>query len=127
MKANPTYSPTPMQRNRVAILLLTAALVLVFGWFGIEKFTTPINWIGWIPLWMEGLLGMPRETWLMIIGATEILFAILLLVPIRNVKRAGAIFIALQLLSILPIVGFNEIGVRDFAILLSAVALAILL
>lgn len=116
-----------MQRIRLATWILSAGLFVVFGWFGIDKFLMPNDWIGWIPAWMDGLLGMPNTTWLMIIGAAEILFAIALLIPIRNVRRAGAILIAIQILGILPIVGFNDIGMRDFAMMMSAIALAVLL
>lgn len=116
-----------MQRIRAAIWILSLGLAVVFGWFGIDKFLTPAAWLGWIPSWMDGLLGMPAATWLRIIAASEILFAIMLLVPVRNVRRAGAVLIAVQLLGILPIAGFNDVGLRDFAMMMSAVALAILL
>lgn len=116
-----------MQRIRLATWILSVGLAAVFGWFGIDKFLTPAVWIGWIPAWMDGLFGMPVDVWLKIIGVGEIVVAILLLVPVRNVRRAGAILVALQLLAILPIAGFNDIGLRDFAMMLSAIALAILL
>lgn len=116
-----------MQRVRLATWILTIGLAVVFAWFGIDKFLTPAAWLGWIPGWMDGLFWTSRETWLSIIGASEIFFAILLLIPVRNVRRAGAVLIAIQLLGILPIAGFNDIGLRDFAMMMSAVALAVLL
>ncbi len=116
-----------MQRFRLATWILTIGLVAVFAWFGIDKFITPAAWLGWMPAWMDGLAGMPVETWLKVVGALEILFAILLLIPIRNIRRTGAVLIALQLLSILPIAGFNDVGLRDFAMMMSAIALAVLL
>ncbi len=116
-----------MQRVRAATWILSIGLAAVFAWFGIDKFLNPIAWLGWIPTWMDGLFGMPTTTWLMVIGASEILFAILLLIPVRNVRRAGAILMAIQLLSIMPIVGINEVGLRDFAMMMSAIALTIML
>lgn len=116
-----------MQRISFATWILTIGLVAVFAWFGVDKFLHPVAWLGWIPTWMDGLLGMPKTTWLMIIGASEILFAILLLIPVRNVRRAGATLMAMQLLAILPIAGLNEVSLRDFAMMMSAIALAILL
>ena len=116
-----------MQRIRLATWILSVGLAVVFAWFGIDKFLTPAAWLGWIPTWMDGLLGMPVDVWLKIIGVSEILFAVMLLVPVRNVRRAGAVLIAVQLLGILPIAGFNDVGLRDFAMMMSAIALAVLL
>ncbi len=116
-----------MQRNDLAIGLLTTALVLVFGYFGIDKFVHPLLWIGWLPTWMDGLLNIPRETWLTIIGCIEIFSALLLLIPNRTIRRTGVGLIVLQLIGILSQVGINDIGVRDAAILLSALSLAALL
>ncbi len=116
-----------MQRIRLASWIIALGLAAVFLWFGIDKFMTPAAWLGWMPAWMNGLFGMPIESWLKIVGASEILFGIMILIPVRNVRRAGAVLIALQLLAILPIAGFNDIGLRDFAMMMSAIGLAVML
>lgn len=116
-----------MQRIRLGTWILAIGLATVFAWFGIDKFLNPVVWLGWIPAWMDGLFAIPATTWLMIIGASEILFAIMLLIPVRNVRRAGAVLMAVQLLGILSIAGLNDVGLRDFTMMISAVALAILL
>lgn len=116
-----------MQRQSTAKFLLLAALAFVFGYFGIDKFVSPEIWIGWIPLWMDGLLGMSLDTWLSMIGALEVLFALLLVIPIRLVQRTGAVLIALHLLGILTQVGWNDIAVRDIGLLLADLALLFLL
>lgn len=112
-----------MQRQTTAKLLLTAAFVFVLGYFGIDKFTHPLNWIGWIPNWMEGLLSLPKATWLQIVGTFEVLLALLLLMPIRAVRQTGAILIALHIVAILTQVGWNDIAIRDIGLLLSIIAL----
>lgn len=116
-----------MQRQSLGIYTLIAGLVFVFAYFGIDKLVHPELWIGWIPMWMENLMGMPRETWLTVIGITEILLAVLLLIPKRIVRQTGAILIALHLVAILTQVGWNDIGVRDIGLLLSSIALFFLL
>ena len=116
-----------MQRNLIAQFLLTAALVLVFGYFGIDKFVHPELWLGWIPLWMDNVLGLPREMWLKVIGASEAFFALLLLIPLRRVRMTGAILIALHLVAILTQVGWNDIAVRDLGLLLASLSLLFLL
>mgnify|MGYP001598284893 CR=1 FL=1 len=116
-----------MERNSTATFLLTAALVLIFGYFGIDKFVHPLLWIGWVPLWLEGVFGLTRAIWLQIIGFIEIVTALLILCPLRNICRGGLALAILQLLGILTQTGWNDIGARDAAILLSALALFLLL
>lgn len=115
-----------MQRHSAAKFILIACLVFVFGYFGIDKLIHPDYWIGWIPEWM-GNFGLSRNAWLTVIGLTEALFAILLLIPVRRVQQAGAVLIALHLVAILTQVGWNDVGVRDIGLLLSSLALLFLL
>lgn len=116
-----------MQRESYAKWLLIAGLAFVFGYFGIDKFVHPDIWIGWMPTWMDGLLGLNRDVWLNITGAAEVVIAVLLLIPVRVVQRAGAILVALHLIAVLTQVGWNDVGIRDIGLLLSAISLAFLL
>ena len=124
---NPTVSLSPMQRKDAAPLLLIAGLAFVFGYFGIDKLVHPEFWLGWIPLWMEGLLGVSRNTWLILIALFEIVLALLLLIPIRTVRKVGALLVALHLVGIMTQVGWNDIAVRDIGLLMSTLALMLLL
>ncbi len=117
---------TVMNNHKYAHGLLTTALVLVFLYFGIDKFLHPTIWLGFMPLWMDNLLGIGIDTWLGIIGAMEILFGLLLLFPIKKVRQMGCILIAMHLVGIVTIVGWNDIGVRDTGLLLAALALLFL-
>lgn len=116
-----------VEHNRLARNFLIAALAFVFAYFGVDKFQNPIIWIGWMPAWMEGLLGMSKNVWLQITGVTEILFAVMLLIPHRRIRQAGAILIPLHLVAVLTQTGWNEIAVRDIGLLLSSIALFFLL
>jgi uncharacterized membrane protein YphA (DoxX/SURF4 family) len=116
-----------MSSPATAKTVLTISLALVFAFFGLGKFTDPFVWIGWMPLWMDGLLGQSKETWMRVIGSIEIVTAILLIVPKRKLQRIGCALAIVQLIGILSQVGFNDVGIRDGAILLSAVALFLLL
>jgi hypothetical protein len=112
-----------MQRKGLPNLLLTLGLAFVFGYFGIDKLVHPDFWIGWIPLWMEGLLTFSRNGWLVLIGITEIFFALLILIPIRIVRQVGTVLIALHLVAILTQTGWNDIAVRDIGLLFMALSL----
>ncbi len=116
-----------MQRCTVAKWLLVFSLVFVFGYFGIDKFVHPQTWVYWMPDWMEGMGGLPNLSWLKLIAIAEILFCILLLIPVRSVQRIGIILITLHMLGILTQVGWNDIAVRDIGIMMSGIALLALL
>lgn len=116
-----------MQRTNVAKWLLILALSFVFASFGIDKFLHPIIWMGWLPTWMNGLAGLPVESWLKLIGASEILLAFMVLIPLRSIQRIGVMLMILQLLGILTQVGWNDVAVRDIGIMISAIALLALL
>ena len=117
-----------MERKRLPEYLLTAALAIVFAWFGIDKFRNAYLWIGFMPAWMDGFLGFSTKgVWIFVVGGIEIILAAMLLVPARRIRQAGAVLIALHLAAVLVQVGWNDIGVRDLGLLLSSVALAFLL
>ncbi|MBI5156039.1 hypothetical protein HZA45_02060 [Candidatus Peregrinibacteria bacterium] len=116
-----------MQRKTIAIILLVLGLAFVFGVFGIGKFQDPLLWIGWMPPWMDGFLGLPASSWLRITGIGEILLAILLLIPVRALQRIIVIFMSLHLLAVLTQTGWNDIAVRDIGLLLSCLSLLFLL
>lgn len=116
-----------MQRTNIAKWLLILGLVFVFFYFGFDKFLHPTIWIAWLPDWMENMGGLSKDAWLKLIGASEILFAILLIIPIKRVQQTGVILIILHLLAILTQVGWNDTAVRDIGIMVSAISLLALL
>ena len=115
------------ERNTDARLILIASLAVIFGYFGIDKFINPLIWIGWIPPWMDGLLGMSKDVWLRIIGVVEITIALLLVIPVVRIRKIGTGIAIIYLLGILSQTGFNDLGARDFGLLMSALALLALL
>lgn len=105
---------------------MTAAIT-VFGLFGADKFIHPASWIGWIAPWMEHVSGISRATLLQIAGGFELLLAAALLFPQKLVRRIAAWSMVMHLLFILTQTGFNDLFIRDFGLLLSVVAMALLL
>jgi TM2 domain-containing membrane protein YozV len=116
-----------MDRKSVARYLLTAALVLVFGWFGVDKFLNGFVWVGFLPLWMDGFLSMAKTTWIVIMGVIEVTLAVMLLIPVRRIRQLGALLIAIHLVGVVAQVGWNDVGIRDIGLLLSSLALFALL
>ena len=97
-----------MDQTKNARYLLTAGLVIVFSAFGLWKFTDPIRWISWIPLWMDGMFGLTRDTWLTVFGAFELLLAIGLLLPQKRFKQLAAALMMLHLVAVLTQTGWND-------------------
>ncbi len=116
-----------MDRKQLAKYLLIGALVFVFGWFGLDKLRNPILWSGFLPLWMDGLFQVGSDSWVIVIGLLEMLFALLLLIPIRRVRQVATLLMTLHLVGILWQVGWNDVGVRDIGLLISGLALLVLL
>ena len=111
---------TPTQNAR---LTLAIGLVVVLGWFGIDKFLHPLNWIGWMPDWMDGLGGISTNTWLLAIGAFEALLALGLCIVWKNIQHWTALLASLHLTSVVLAVGWNDIGIRDIGLTCAASAL----
>ncbi len=116
-----------MSRASTAKWTLIAGLAFVFGYFGIDKFLHPTVWVGWIPAFMDGLLGMDKFLWLKIIGVTEIVIAVCLMLPVRLAQQIAIIVGMVQLVTIIWIGGWNDIAVRDSGLLCSLIALFYLL
>jgi uncharacterized membrane protein len=116
-----------MQNIAVARGILVSAMVIVFGVFGVDKFMHPLAWIGWMPPWIDGFLGIDKAQWLMVTGVLELIFAAALLFPARVIRRIGTWGMVLHLIVVLTQTGLNDLFVRDLGLLLSAVALGILL
>lgn len=116
-----------LERPAIAKYILLTAFVLVFGFFGYDKFENPLLWVGFLPRWMDGLLGLDKNAWIKIIGGFEILLAAWLLIPMRRVRQIAVLLIIGHLIAVLTQVGWNDIGVRDVGLLLASVALLMLL
>lgn len=100
---------------------LRLALAFVFIWFGVDKFFHPALWQAFMPDWLTALVPISLGTFMTLQGIGETVIGLLLLTPWF---RFGALLASLLLLAIVPIVGFTDIGIRDIALLLVALALA---
>jgi hypothetical protein len=107
--------------------LLIIGIAFVFLYFGIDKFIHPLVWIGWMPVWMDGLGGLDKTVWLQIVGGTEIFVGALVLIPIRMIQKVAALLAALHLAGVLTQVGWNDIAVRDVGLIFMTLSLWYLL
>ena len=108
--------------NAVGLIIMRLGLVALFLWFGISQVLHPDQWTAWIPAWTSQL----PLTQIQIIyanGGFEILFGLLLFLGLWT--RFVAALLALHLFFIAFEVGYNDIGVRDFALGMCTLAMAI--
>ncbi len=109
--------------QRLAPMVLRLGLVVLFLWFGFSQILAPENWISWVPEWAATMLGMDPKIIVLLNGGFEAVLGIVLLLGLF--VRWVALLLALHLLVIAYEIGYNDIGVRDFALAVSCFALAL--
>jgi len=110
-----------IENQKYSTAIIRVGLALVLLWFGIDEIANPKNWFGFIPSWLTTSPTFNIENLIILNGILEIIVGVLLLIGFYT--RIVAFIAALHLLFITIIVGYNEIGVRDFGLTLMAVSL----
>lgn len=109
MGNSPTYS----------LWAVRIGLVIVFGWFGIDKFIHPNYWIqAWVPQWavdLVGSFGLGATQLIYVLGVVEILIAVSIATGVF-IKIASLLALAL-IVGIVILHGFGEIAVRDIGLM----------
>lgn len=104
--------------------VLRVGLAILFLWFGFSQFFDQSAWISWVPTWATNLTGLEPEMIVLLNGGFEIAFGILLALGLYI--RIAAALLALHLAVLVFEIGLTPIGMRDFAIMVSTIALALL-
>ena len=104
---------------------------LVFLWFGISQLINPESFLGYLPQWfyshpldmmhehsLQMLHSLPLKPHFVIMsnGVFETLFGTLLLLGVLT--RISALLLALHLIGIIIGIGYNDIAVRDFGLMI---------
>ena len=101
-------------------LILRIGLASVLLWFGINQLIEPAAWSGLVNEFLENII--PAITLVRINGVAEIVMAVFLILGLFT--RIVAVIHALHLLIIISALGYNDIAVRDFGLMVGAIALA---
>lgn len=112
-----------MNKFAQPLFVLRMGLAAVFLYFGIDKFINPLLWTPWIPDFVLSVIPVSEFTFIYVQGAVHTILGLLLLLGLFT--RIAAAAAAVIMLAIVIVVGFNDIGVRDAAILFMAVSLAL--
>ncbi len=104
--------------------VLRVGLSVLFLWFGFSQFLDQSAWISWVPQWAMNLAGLEAEMIVLLNGGFEIAFGVLLALGLY--VRPAAALLGLHLAVLVFEIGLSPIGVRDFAIMVSTFALALM-
>lgn len=99
---------------------LRVGVSLIFIWFGMQQLTHPSSWTSFIPDFLVSWTGISVWTFVALNGAFEVVFAFCLIAGFYT--RISALHLALHMLVITIVVGYNATGVRDFGVFLASMA-----
>lgn len=98
------YAPTVLRYSMAAVML----------WFSIQQFIDVQTWTAYIPDAIVKLTGISAVTLVYFNATFELVFGLLLTFGIYT--RIAAFLLAFHLFDIMLVVGYGEIGVRDFGL-----------
>ncbi len=113
---------THKQLTLYSPVVLRLGLVAVVIWFGVSQLMNSAQWVGVVPVWAKSLSGMSALSIIRFNGCFEILTGALLAIGLWT--RWVALALAVHLFIIATGFGISPIGVRDFGLSVSLLAVA---
>ena len=122
--ARPDHSLRLKDPTYQAFLLLRTAFSVAPILFGLDKFTNLMtDWTMYLAPWINNLVPGDAATAMHIVGVVEILAGILVAVAPRIGAYVVAAWLAGIILNLLTLSGFYDVALRDFGLLVGALAL----
>jgi hypothetical protein len=121
----PTTTTTVSDGNHRAFLLLRTVFTIAPILFGLDKFVEVMtDWDKYLAPWINDLVPGSAHTAMLMVGVIEIVAGVVVAV----LPRFGGYLVAAWLLGIivnlLTLGGYGDIALRDFGLMVSALALA---
>ena len=110
-------------RKEIGIHLLRLGLAVVFLWFGFSQILDSLHWVSLVPEWVSNLAHLPPAMIVLANGAFEIVLGTLL--AMGFFVRTTSLILALHLIPIALGFGLVATSIRDFAIIISCLALSL--
>ena len=113
---------------KVAFVLLRTVFTVAPILFGIDKYARVLtsDWERYLAPWMDNLIPGDARTAMMIVGAIEIVAGIVVAVWPRYGELLVAVWLAGIIVSLVSVGGYLDIALRDFGLLVGALALSAL-
>jgi uncharacterized membrane protein YphA (DoxX/SURF4 family) len=113
--SDPTYQ---------AFLLLRTGLAVAPILFGLDKFTNLLtDWPGYLAPWIDDVVPGSAQQAMYAVGVIEVIAGLAVAVAPRLGSWLVAAWLAGIIVNLLTIPGFYDIALRDFGLLIAAVAL----
>ena len=107
-----------------AFLLLRTVFTVAPILFGLDKFANLMtDWPMYLAPWIDGILPGDASTAMYIVGVIEIAAGILVAVAPRIGAYVVAVWLAGIIVNLLTLPGFYDVALRDFGLLVGALAL----
>jgi len=124
-RTRPAMAVTNQASNVVqAYRLLRLAFVAAPTLAGLDKFARVLtNWDGYLAPQVAHLLPIPVRTFMMIVGAIEIVVGLIVAVRPKVGASIVSLWLLLIIVNLLLLGRFYDIALRDFGLMLAALAL----
>ena len=110
-----------------AFWVLRIGFVALPLWMGIDKyFNSLTDWPGYLAPWIVRLLPFSAQTAMYVVGAVEILAGVMIAIKPRYASYVVSLWLAGIIVNLLTYSGFYDVALRDFGLLVAALALALL-
>ena len=112
------------EHKHYGTLIARTGIAAVFLWFGIDKFVHTLNWIGWVPAWMQAMIPMSMNSFMYIQGFAEAAIGIMLLIGYK--VRLASLLAVLTLIGVeIAMIGTGqaEMMLRDAGLLAASFSL----
>ena len=107
-----------------AFLLLRIGFTALPIVFGIDKFTNVLtNWQDYLAPWIVDIVPMSAYHAMLVVGVVEIVAGIAVAVKPRYAAYVVAAWLTGIIINLLTYTGFYDVALRDFGLLLAALAL----
>ncbi|AIY02718.1 hypothetical protein ART_3119 [Arthrobacter sp. PAMC 25486] len=117
-KADPTYG---------AFLLLWLGFIAIPLIMGLDKFFNVLTtWENYLAPWIENISPFSAHGTMIVIGIVEVIAAILMVLRPRYAAWVVSIWLLGIVVNLLTYSGFYDVALRDFGLMVAAVALALL-
>jgi hypothetical protein len=104
-----------LEKYSGAVLRIGMAAVIL--WFSLAQFSNTVEWTAYVPDSVVSMTGLSAITLVYLNAVFELIFGLALLFGWQT--RIVALLLALHLFDIMYVVGYGEIGVRDFGLALA--------
>lgn len=103
--------------------ILRLGMSAVILWFSLAQFLHTQQWTAYVPDSAVSMTGLSVVALVYLNAIFELVFGILLVFGIKT--RLAALLLSLHLFDIMYVVGYGEIGVRDFGLALATLVVAL--